>query len=124
LNQASGPWRGGLGTPRSVAQSAGLSVSALTVEKQIATDIVTANCWYTRPVMPGMKPTGTKMASSTSVVAMTALVTCSIVRIVAVLRSSFSVSIRYWTRSTTRMASSTTEPMARTSPKSVSVLML
>ena len=28
-----------------LAQIAGLRVSALSVEKQIATDIVTANCW-------------------------------------------------------------------------------
>ena len=36
-----------------------------------------------RPVMPLMKPTGTKMPSSTSVVAMTALVTSLIAWMVA-----------------------------------------
>ena len=113
-----------MGTPSSVAHSAGLSVSAFSVEKQIATDIVTANCWYTLPVMPGMNPTGTKIASSTSVVAITAPVTSRIVSSVASLRAMPRSCIRYCTRSTTTIASSTIDPIASTSPNSVSVLML
>ncbi len=76
-----------------------------------------------RPVMPLMKPTGTKMPSRTRVVAMTALVTSLIAWMVASFAFSPRVSMRYCTRSTTTMQSSTTTPMARTSPNRVSMLM-
>ena len=52
-------------------QSAGESVSALIDEITTATEIVTANWVNSRPVMPGMKVTGTNTASNTSVVAIT-----------------------------------------------------
>ena len=75
-----------------------------------------------RPVMPLMNPIGTKMPSSTSVVAMTALVTSCIAWIAASRAFRPRVSMRNCTRSTTTMQSSTTTPIASTSPKSVSVL--
>ena len=75
-----------------------------------------------RPVMPLIKPMGTKMPSSTSVVAMTAPVTSLIAGIVASLALSPRVSIKNCTRSTTTMQSSTTTPMASTRPNSVRML--
>ena len=75
-----------------------------------------------RPVMPDMKPTGTKMPRRTRVVAITALVTSLIAWIAASLALSPRVSIRNWTRSTTTMQSSTTTPIARTRPNNVRML--
>ena len=75
-----------------------------------------------RPVMPLMKPTGTKMPRRTSVVATTALVTSLIAWIVASFELSPRVSMRYWTRSTTTMQSSTTTPIDKTSPNRVRML--
>ena len=75
-----------------------------------------------RPVMPLMKPTGTKMPRRTSVVAMTADVTSLIAWIAASFELSPLVSMRNCTRSTTTMQSSTTTPIARTSPNSVRML--
>ncbi len=101
--------------------SAGLSVRAFTLEKATDTAIVIANCWYSRPVMPPMKATGTNTAISTSEVAMTGPVTSPIASIVA-SRGDMPVSILAITASTTTMASSTTVPIASTSPSSDSVL--
>ena len=67
-----------------VAQSAGLSVSALIEEITTAKAMVAANCSNRRPVSPGVKATGTNTASSTSVVATTGPVTSSIAFRVAV----------------------------------------
>ena len=77
-----------------------------------------------RPVMPLMKPTGTKMPSSTSVVAMTALVTSLIAWMVASFALRPRVSMRNCTRSTTTMQSSTTTPIASTSPNRVRMLIV
>ena len=77
-----------------------------------------------RPVMPLMKPTGTKMPSSTSVVAMTALVTSLIAWMVASFALRPRVSMRNWTRSTTTMQSSTTTPIASTRPNRVRMLIV
>ena len=62
------------------------------------------------------------MPSSTSVVAITAPVTSCI----AWMAASFGLRpscMSVWTRSTTTIASSTTVPIARTSPNSVRMLM-
>ena len=64
------------------------------------------------------------MANRTNVVATIALETCSIALIVASFGESFSYSIKYKTRSTTTIASSTTRPMANTKPNSVSIFRL
>ena len=71
--------------------------------------------------MPGMKVTGTKTASSTSVVAMIGAVIWVIAWRVASLGSNPS-AISSSTFSTTTIASSTTMPMARTNANSVTVL--
>src|ERR1700723_1815745 len=47
---------------KSIAERAGLSVSALKAEKATETAIVTANCWYILPVMPGIKAVGINTA--------------------------------------------------------------
>ncbi len=65
-------------SPKSRADSAGVSVSELNSEIEIAAAIVSANCLYKRPVVPGKKATGMKTASSTSDEATTALVISSI----------------------------------------------
>src|ERR1700744_2198107 len=48
------------------ADSAGLSVSALNADKITEIAIVTANCWYNRPVIPGINAGGTNTADNTS----------------------------------------------------------
>ena len=66
---------------------------------------------------------GTNMASSTAVVAMTGPVTSSMDFHAASRGESPSCSMRRVTFSVTTMASSTTTPMARISPKRVMRLM-
>ena len=66
-----------------MAASAGESVSALNAEIAIANAIVSENCLYRMPVVPGKKLTGTNTEISTSDVAMTALVTSRIATLVA-----------------------------------------
>ena len=46
-----------------MAARAGLRVSALNAEMITDTAMVTANCWYIRPVIPGMNAVGTKTAT-------------------------------------------------------------
>ena len=72
--------------------------------------------------MPGRKAIGMNTAIRTSAVAMTGPTTSAVARRVASRGSSPSSSRCRWVFSTTTMASSTTMPMARTRPKSVSVL--
>ena len=104
------------------AQSAGDSDSALTAEISIDTETTTANCWKSWPVMPGMKPTGTKTESSTSVMARIGAVILAMARLVAsATETSGSCSSSCSTASTTTMASSTTMPMASTTAKSETV---
>ena len=52
-------------------QRAGVNDKA--TKDDINTDmaIVIANCWYKRPTMPGIKPTGTNTAASISAIATT-----------------------------------------------------
>ena len=102
--------------------SAGLRVSALIDESTVADAIVIANCEYSRPVMPPIMATGTNTASRTSVVATTGPATCSIALAVAACGGSPSSSISRFVFSTTTMASSTTIPIASTSPNRVNVL--
>ena len=105
-----------------MAHSAGLSVRALIEE--IATDmaIVIANCWYNLPVMPPIAATGTNTAIRDSEVATMGPETSFMAAIVACFGFRPS-SIFAVTASTTTIASSTTMPMANTSPSSESVLM-
>jgi len=119
----SGPRRGpccGLSTS---AQSAGERVSATIAEMIMAVETVTANCANSAPERPGMKPTGTKTESSTSVIAMIGPVICDIAFLVASAGVRFgSSSMTRSTFSTTTMASSTTMPMASTMASSETVL--
>ena len=62
----------------SSAASAGLSVSALKAEISTDTAIVTANCWYSRPVMPGMNAVGMNTAARMRAIATTGPETSSI----------------------------------------------
>src|SRR5262245_48463643 len=81
LNQpkkrASGPRVAFLGL-RSIAQSAGLNDKALNAEMITEIAMVTANCWYSRPVMPGMKAVGMNTADRINAMAITGPETSSI----------------------------------------------
>ena len=108
---------------RNTPHSAGDSVSALTAEISMDTEIVTANCRNSVPEMPGMKPMGTNTESSTRVMAMIGAVICPMAFLVASRgESSGSSSSTRSTFSTTTMASSTTIPMASTRASSETVL--
>ena len=119
-NAPSGP-RIGFRGRSSIAASAGLSVSALNAEITTDTAIVTANCWYIRPVIPGTNAVGTNTATRISAIAMTGPDTSSIALSVA-SRGASPCSMWCSTASTTTIASSTTSPIASTSPNSDSVL--
>ena len=75
-NVRSGPRLSVFGFSSSAA-SAGLSVSALNADRITDIAIVTANCWYNLPVMPGMKAVGTNTAARISAIATTGPETCS-----------------------------------------------
>ena len=66
-----------------IEHSAGLSVSALSAEISIETDTATANWRKSWPLIPGMKATGTKTESSTSVMAMIGAVISAMAFLVA-----------------------------------------
>src|SRR5215831_2043720 len=103
------------------AASAGLSVNALNADNTTDTAIVTANCWYIRPVIPGTNAVGTNTATRISAIATTGPDTSSIARNVA-SRGDNPRSMWCSTASTTTIASSTTSPIASTSPNNDSVL--
>ena len=100
-----------------IAASAGLSVIELNAEITVETEIVTANWRKNCPVMPPRNMQGTNTAHSTSATAMTGPVTSSIA-LRAASRGSAPSSSQRSTFSTTTMASSTTIPIASTSPNS------
>ena len=103
------------------ADSAGLMVNALMELKTVATAIVSANCRYISPVIPGRNDAGMNTASNTRVVAITGPDTS----LMALIAASFELkplSMCVTVASTTTMASSTTTPMARTRPNKVSML--
>src|ERR1035437_10251547 len=52
-------------------QSAGVNDSAMNADITTDMAIVMANCWYRRPTMPEIKPTGTKTAARMSAMATT-----------------------------------------------------
>ena len=119
-NFPSGP-RIGFGGFSSIAQSAGVSDSALNAESSTEMAMVSANCLYMLPVRPPRKATGTNTAERISAMPMTGADTSFIAWMVA----SFGfIPCSMWciTASTTTMASSTTMPMASTRPNIDSVL--
>ena len=105
------------------AASAGESVSELTAESSVETAIVRANCRKNWPTIPAMKLHGTNTAVSTSATPITGPVTSSIALHEA-SRGLSPCSIQRSTFSTTTIASSTTIPIASTSPKSERLLRL
>jgi hypothetical protein len=107
----------------SIAQSAGVSVSATMPESTTAITMVMANWRNSSPVTPPVKPTGTNTAQSTSTIAMSAPRTCRIARSAATRADTFSTAMMRSTFSITTIASSTTMPIASTSANSVSTLM-
>ena len=110
-----------LGSRRNSRAIAGLNVSELNAEKTNEKTIVIANWLYSLPVSPGMNATGTNTAASTRVIVTIGVVISAIAARVA--SSGCRPRSRYFsTFSTTMIASSTTRPIASTSPQSVSVL--
>src|SRR5580698_2629346 len=75
------------------------------------------------PVVPGKNDTGTNTEINTSDVATTALATSAMAAEVAVCESVSPWLMCRWAFSITTIASSTTSPVARVMPKSVSELM-
>jgi hypothetical protein len=105
----------------SSAASAGDSERALNAEISTEIAIVTANCLLSRPWIPLIRPIGMKTEDSTSAMpttgAETSDIACS-----AASRGASPLSIWCSTASTTTIASSTTRPIARTSPNIESAL--
>ena len=101
------------------AHIAGVSVSA--VKPEIATDtaIVTANCLYSCPVVPGRNAAGTNTEAITSTTATSELPISPIALIVASFGDKWNCCMMRSTFSVTTIASSTTMPIASTSPNSV-----
>ncbi len=101
-----------------LTHSDGVKVSATNPEIVTDTTMVIANCLYISPLNPPIKATGTNTAPSTKIIAIKAPVTSLIaanaasfgVLPISICRSIFSITI---------IASSTTIPIARTSPKRV-----
>ena len=83
--------------------------------------IVTANCLLRRPWIPLMRPMGTKTDDRTRAIPTTGPETSDIALSVA-SRGDIPSSMWCSTASTTTIASSTTRPIASTSPKSDKVL--
>ena len=84
--------------------------------------IVTANCLLSRPWIPLMRPMGMKTEESTRAIPTTGPETSDMAWRVAA-RGAIPSSMWCSTASTTTIASSTTRPMASTSPKRERVLM-
>src|SRR5579864_1456482 len=104
------------------AANAGDRVRALNREIAIEKAMVSENCLYRIPVVPGKNETGTKTEINTRDVATTAPDTSAIATDVAVRESVRSSLICRWAFSITTIASSTTSPVARVIPNSVNEL--
>ena len=111
----------GRGALRSMAQSAGVSDSALNAESNTEMAMVRANCLYMLPTSPPSRATGTNTAERMRAMPMTGADTSFMAWTVASL-GLFPCSRWWMTASTTTMASSTTIPMASTRPNIESVL--
>ena len=84
--------------------------------------MVMANCLYSAPVMPPRNATGMNTAFSTSTTAITGPRTSSIARLAASFGDRPNCTMLRSVFSTTTIASSTTRPIARIMPNSVSML--
>ncbi len=54
-----------------IEHNAGVSDKATNAEMITDTAMVMANCWYSRPTIPGIKPTGTNTAARINAMAIT-----------------------------------------------------
>ena len=115
------PWRTSPSAGRREA-SIGVSVSATSAENSTAAASVSPNSRNRRPFSPGRKEIGTNTATSVRVVATTAKPISRLPRIAATIGGS-CISARRWMFSSTTIESSTTSPMASTTPSRVSTLM-
>ena len=104
-----------------IAASAGESVSAITPEITIEIEIVIANCLYSVPVTPPRNATGMNTATSTSTIEISAPAICVIASFAAASAERPLLAMLASTFSTTTIASSTTRPIARIIPNSVSM---
>src|SRR5215471_5616362 len=105
-----------------MAESDGVSVSALNAEIETENAIVSANCRNMMPVVPGNSATGTNTATSTKDVATTAPATSFMATDAALCGSVMPSTMCRSTFSITTIASSTTRPVASVIPNKVSVL--
>ncbi len=94
---------------------------ALTAEMSIDTEIFSANCLKNAPVMPPKKALGSSTELRTRVMARIGPV-ISFMALIVASRTGRPFSSQRSMFSSTTIASSTTMPMASTSPNSVSVL--
>src|ERR1019366_4465758 len=103
--------------------SAGLRESALKADSSTETAMVRANCLYIWPLMPPRKATGMKTAARMKAMATTGAETSLSAWMVA-SRGGMPSSMWRCTASTTTMESSTTMPIASTSPNMLVMLMV
>ena len=106
-----------------IAARAGESVRELIADSSVDTAMVRANCRKNCPTMPAMKLHGTNTAVSTRATPITGPVT-SCIALNDASRGESPCSIHRSTFSTTTIASSTTMPIASTSPNSERLLRL
>ena len=106
-----------------MAAKAGLSVREFTAESTVDTAIVRANCRKNSPTIPEINAQGTNTAHSTRATPITGPVTSCMARNAA-SRGDSPCSIQRSTFSTTTIASSTTMPIASTSPNRERLLRL
>ncbi len=104
------------------AHSAGVSVSAVIADSSVEIVMVMANCLYSVPVTPPRNAIGTNTAQITAVTPMMALPMPFIASREASRGPRPLSCMIFSTASTTTIASSTTMPIASTSPNSVSML--
>ena len=109
---------------RKTPHNAGDSVSELIMLSTMLNAMVSANWLYSCPVMPGIMAAGINTASSTELVATIGPATSFMARSAAIFPLGAPSSSCRYTFSTTIIESSTTKPMASTSPSNVSVLMV
>ncbi len=121
--KASGLWEWPSLVLKIIRARDGVIVRALIAEITVEAAMVTANCLKKRPVMPLMNAHGTKTAHKTSVIARIGPLISSIALMVAV-RVSYPFAICRSMFSKTTMASSTTMPIASTSPNREMLLRL
>ncbi len=102
-----------------IAHIAGVSVSARKPDTTTEITMVTANCLYSWPVVPGRNAAGMNTEAITSTTAISEPEISCIDLIVASFGARWCSCMLRSTFSTTTIASSTTMPIASTRPNSV-----